>query len=513
MKTVTHVSSDFAYANFSEQVNHQIVQAKNNVFTTNATDLFYIFLKNLPSDQQHYNCKTCKKFIENYGGLVTLDKHGLVKPTVWPVNIDGFFAKSVRKLTEEIRNSQVTGVFYNTSSIWGTPKTGEWSHLSGHTSMSVYFEEEANKLRAERKQDYILLMRSFVDYKLEVIQQAIRVLEADVLDRSGKNLEMAKWFLEAYKNKGSRDIVWYTVLNAPAGWAHIKNTVIGTLLDDIKGGYDFESISKRWNRKMHPLQYQRPTAPPSDNQIEVAEKLVEKLGITASLSRVFAKMEDVKAWLWRPTEMAPKLEVKVFDKLKTKSDNVKPLKLPATIMTWSLFKERWLAKATKIEYKVASIGNYYGLVTAADKNSPPVLKWDFPENRNPVSWFMFNGGSHCKMWNLMPETWVEVKGVFEKPCFWDREFKGEEPGAFLVVQGAKRVETHKGGGLFPEILKAELHEIKRVIEAHSQTTIISGHLESDANGVLIVKNMNYSVNPKITLEDYSTMDFTIDRWE
>lgn len=53
--------------------------------------------------------------------------------------------------------------------------------------------------------------------------------------------------------------------------------MIGTLLDDIASGMSFDSVSRRFAEKMHPLQYQRPQAAPSAGNIAQAEKIVEKL--------------------------------------------------------------------------------------------------------------------------------------------------------------------------------------------------------------------------------------------
>ena len=57
---------------------------KSPLFTTDATDLFDLFLENLPADaRQHYTCRACRRFVDTYGGLVRIDENGTKTPAMW----------------------------------------------------------------------------------------------------------------------------------------------------------------------------------------------------------------------------------------------------------------------------------------------------------------------------------------------------------------------------------------------------------------------------------------------
>src|SRR4029078_7195541 len=109
-----------------------------------------------------------------------------------------------------------------------------------------------------------------------------------------------------------------------------KNQVVATLMDDVKNGVSFEVASKKWSEKMHPLQYMRPQALPSDGAIERAEKLVEKLGIAPSLERRFARLAEIAPHLlWTPKTVDAGKTAGVFGHLRTKPEGVRKMQLPA----------------------------------------------------------------------------------------------------------------------------------------------------------------------------------------
>jgi hypothetical protein len=388
---------------------------------------------------------------------------------------------------------------------------------------------------AEKLQDYITLKRGLADYSLEAAVQAVRVLEADAVDRSEKTLGLAQWLLKLHQTiaekRGSvRDnLIWSAVATAPPGWCHIRSTMISTLLDDIVAGIPFESIQRRWNEKMHPLQYQRPSTV-KDGNLEQANRIVAKLQSEGALQRRYARLEEVTA-LWRPkpSEMESskvKFEdcptcllrnkvialvdpglcplcgskygqvgkitaIKPFDHLKARSA-VKPVELPPRQMNWQRFRDEVLPGAVSLEVQIG-YGNlpFFGMVTAANAESPPILQWDGlaaqapdPLPRNPVSWYFYNGGSAASQWGLA-FGWIKVNAICLKPCHWQREFPHQGGGIFFVLEGARDQRMGQGIALFPEMLRSEYHEIRHAVEAFSRSAELTGREEASANGICL----------------------------
>jgi len=84
--------NDREYADFLDEFRHHFrdrVVSGVPVYTTTHGDLYELYLSQYPlSVRQTYRCRACEHFIRNYGGLVTIDDHGIAKPLLWS---DGIF--------------------------------------------------------------------------------------------------------------------------------------------------------------------------------------------------------------------------------------------------------------------------------------------------------------------------------------------------------------------------------------------------------------------------------------
>jgi hypothetical protein len=261
-KTTSCVSSetDHQYHELEKLIASRVAEAKGPLFATDAEGLFDLYLAGIPEEsRQHYNCRSCQKFVERFGGLVEIpdDGTGVFDSLLWEDADPDFFKDSIINLRREVNKAKVTGVFLSSDKVWGTPVTGEWTHLSG-TNPAPFKHGllSASQAMAEKKEDHGMLCRGLAEYPAEAVVQAVRVLEADAVDRSEKTLGAAKWLLELHGKvkdvKGPRknNLVWLAVATAPPGFCHVKTTMINTLLDDIVAGLPYESIKARWNEKM-----------------------------------------------------------------------------------------------------------------------------------------------------------------------------------------------------------------------------------------------------------------------
>lgn len=517
LKPVT--DHDGAYADLEKTVAATVLNLTGPLFTTDAADLFEAFLSGLPArDRKHYDCHCCRRFVERYGGLVTLTPEGFISSALWRTDVPAYFAWSVALMLGRVETAKVTGVFVNDAAVWGTPVTGIWTHLSGTPTLPVHVDaiKSAGQLTAEKLQDFITLKRGLSDYSVDVVREAVRVLSADALDRSEKTLGVAKWLLALHESltllKGHRrdNVIWRAVATAPAGWCHVRSTMISTLMDDIKAGLGFDIVSRRWGQKMHPLQYQRPTAPPAAGTVKQANEVLTKLEAAGAMARRFARLEEVASY-WRPKEVAAKPESPkggFFDHLLPGQADASRLELPATKMTWLRFKDVVLPNAKTLEVLAPSRGSYFGMTTAVNPDAPPILRWD-REPRNPVSWFFFHGGSSASLWGLTGNAWVKVNAVCHKPSHWYGDSPQDAPAAFLILEGCKLQLDQPGGLFFPEQLRSEFHGIRSVMEAHSNRTALSGRLEGTANGFAVQKH----AEPNLKIRVNGSEQYLIDRWE
>lgn len=497
------------------------------LFTTDAAGLFDAFLAKLPAGKarQHYTCHTCRRFVDDFGGLVTIAEDGRKEAALWRFLPSKTFVDSVEAIRKIIAKAKVTGVFLAGTAPWGTPVTGEWSHIHVVPAKHMLVAERkltAGQQMAEKREEYGMLRHGLADFPRPIVEKAAALLDTDALYRSEKCLGVAKWLLALHvamddaKGPSRDNIAWRAVASAPAGWCHVRSSMIGTLLEDLAAGMDFDAVSKRFAEKMHPLQYQRPSAPPSLGNIEAAEKLFAKLGLAPALERRFATLDDIKA-IWTPPKIVEGKAKSggIFDHLKNTPDRGKDLEVPAKKITWEKFRAEVLPTAERIDYRVPSRASFITLVTATNPDAPPILQWDHEDERNPVSWYvyasMFGGGIDSYKYGLRPGDTVEVTAVTLMPPHWSEKHKhpNQGNGAIFVLKGA--VDNDQSClGLFPECLRSELHEVRSTIEAHSLQGKLTGAENASACGIDI-RAFNQTFRVKQAGSSIA-VNYLIDRW-
>jgi hypothetical protein len=504
-----------------------------NVFATDVENLFGIYLDALPSDRQYHTCHTCRQFIERFGGLVTIEHDGTQQSAIWPEDLYsstyGFYAPAVAAMRAAVEKAKVTGVFYSSEKVWGQPITGNWTHFAvvppAHL-VHIDRTKTAFQASAEKREDYRTMITALQEFTLPMVETAVTLLKTDSLYRSEKCLGAAEWLRNlivarnATKNSHTRtNLLWRAVATAPAGFAHPRSSMIGTLLEDIHAGLPFEDVKAKFAAKMHPLQYQRPQAAPTAGAIAQAEKLVEQLGIARSLERRFARVEELHT-LWRPiwsTQPTVAPAAGVFGHLQPKGDAPIPsIKVPTQVMTWDKFSRTVLPTAERIEILIPTRSSFSAFLTALHADAPPIIQWDREEQRNPVTTYIYTAGSLASTWGLSAGAWGRVTAVSLRPSQWFEQMAHHGEGVMFVIEGARDSNYERSGNaLFPETLKSELHAVRSVVEAYSKRAVIHGYEEASACGLLFGKRNGepFESNRIRVTSKGATLEYSLDRWD
>lgn len=508
---------DVEYTAFLDRLQTRFNSVTDPLFSTGVYDLYNTFLSILPEDQrQFHNCNACRNFVNTYGGLVTIDESGNTHSALWHVeDAPEMYKNALRLMTLQIKDAQVTGVFYSSKPVWGQPVTGIWTHLAvSPTYIHAHPIQSADQAMAERHEDFRMLSRALSNYRVNDIVTAVSLLKTESLYRSEKCLGVAEWLLDLkirlskIEHRHHRQhLIWKVVASAPTGYCHVHSSMIGTLLDDLATGMDFALVSRRFADKMHPLQYQRPQAAPAAGNIDQAEKLVATLGIEKALRRRFARLEEIHT-IWRPTEIETKHEG-VFGHLKQQAPQ-KRVQVPITNMTWMRFQRDVLPIALEIRFFVPrDRANYCALVTAVDPDAPLIFQWD-----NPVSWYVYNGGSPAEQWGLRSGDMHTVTAISMQPSMWERPREHQGTSVIFILDGAKdSYAPHSSAALFPEILKSELRAVRSTIEAFSNSTHVEDLERASACGIRLHKGQQWNAHFQVVSTDEVTYNYTLDRWE
>jgi hypothetical protein len=504
-------------ANFAEHV------ARRQLFTTNASGLWEAFLAALPEDQrQTNNCTSCRRFVERFGHLVTLDETGTQRSPFWSehsASSENFAA--VQRLREMVENAHVNGVFLSSAPVWGTPVTGVWRHMAVSVPQANLFRPgllSASQKMAELQEHHRCLNVALSEFQAGLLEQARVVLQADALTRSEKFIGVVEWLLARQRERTlpqGRNLIWKAVASAPAGFCTPRSSMVGTLLEDLAAGLPFETVKRKFDDKMHPLRYQRPQVAPSAGNIQQAEEAIAKLGLAPALERRFATLADVQL-TWKPREEKPEKAGSVFGHLKPKEEPWSAdLQLPGKTLTWVKFRDTVLPTAEKMELRVpTSSPAFSALVTAVHPDAPPLIQWDSPEQRNPVTWYFYHHPSTASSWCLSP-GYVEILGVTMKPNTWSGDrFAHQGVGVFFILKGA-RDTRNDNLGLFPEFLRGDLHGVRATIEAFSRSRKLAiPEGEPLASGFMFTPAANPSWDLELRVTSKGAVAaYRLDRWD
>lgn len=493
------------------------------VFQTDATDLWELYLGSFlgPVDRQYHTCHACRHFIERFGGLVIILEDGSTLPAIWDeADAPEAYKPAVAAMARAVKRAKVTGVFLSSDAVWGTPETGVWHHMAVkplpamvHKSLTV----TAFQAAAAKAGDFKTVMHALNEFTQPHLELALTLLRAESLYRAEKVLGQAEWLhglhVARATAQGPRkaNVVWRAIATAPAGFCHPRSSMIGTLLEDIAAGKDFSEVSHAFAAKMNPLQYQRPQAAPTAGALAAAEKVVAQLGAAGALARRFARLDEVKA-LWRPTAAKVQEAGGVFGHLNPKAAAATPsLAVPAQTMTWEKFRRTVLLTAERIEVCAPRTGPYGALVTAVNADAPPILQWDTEAARNPVSWYVWSSPPPASQFGLRAGAFVDVEALALKPSMWNNWSEHHGSGLFFALAGARETRN-AGAALFPEILKAEFHGVRSVIEAYSRSAVLEGMDAPHAAGLLLAKGNAWGIQLRVTSGTQRLL-YTLDRWD
>ncbi|MBK7828093.1 hypothetical protein [Nannocystis sp.] len=433
--------------------------AEGPLFFTDATGLWPLFLDHIPTAlRQHYTCNACRHFVERYGALVAIDDKGRLHSALWGEAPAGF-ERAFKLMAEAVTTADPCGVLVPATQVLGTPVSPAkadgtvWTHFAvtvphahSHALLS------ASQVQAERKEDRGMLARGLAEFPQALVERAHALLTSGTLYRSEKCIGVATWLLELHRSlagaKTQRHwdaLVWRAAATAPAGFAHVRSSMIGTLLEDLANGLDSAAIKRRFDEKMAPSQYMRAQVAPTAGNIAQAEKVIAALKATGALDRRYARLADLTCFLWRPRPAQANVQPgSVFGHLtpKAKSPSGK-LALPQQTLTWEKFVRTVLPEAIAIEAQVPAVSDrFMALVTAASADAPPILQWDAEGQRNPLSWY-YHAGIDAEIKRRVEGAGGQYEGVdIRASLLWDNrndlDLHVITPAREHIYFGAKR---------------------------------------------------------------------------
>ena len=455
---------------FSSKVHAQFTKmSKDELYIVDISgDILYeLYLSAFPEgtnpiykERTEHDCSCCKNFIRNIGPVVSIQNNELV--TVWDV-VDVPFPYDVvaKVLADRVRSTKIASVFRSSEPQYGAQVTRQllengqvknWNHFHGKIATKHYsynsgeFVGRFNTMVQTCKRGFVELTQD----SLETIQDLINSKALYRGEEHSRSVEaFAKARREYFKlSAEKRDAYLWQNAQAVGGF---RNSVIGTLAQDLSAGVDLETAVRSFEVKVAPANYKRPTALITPRMIEDAMKTIEKLGLESALDRRHARLSDVSInnVLW--ADGSAKAVMKNALKESLLEAAASDYKVTSAInISIDEFVKTVLPKTSSMELFVKnSHQNKFVSVTApAQEDSGKLFKWN-----NDFGW-SYDGNITDSIKERVKKAGGNVNADFRVSLSWfnydDLDIHAEDPYNRHIYFGNKvgvlDVDMNAGGG-------------------------------------------------------------------
>lgn len=379
-----------------------------------------------------HDCSCCRNFIKNLGRVVALSATG-ARTTVWsdgdtlpaPYNV------VARALSDLVMGAKIVSVYRTKERSYGAEQSREllpdgsvhvWKHFHGKV-YPKHYSANADTVRGQLNTAAQVFKRGLDELRVTDVMQVLQLIDAKALYRGDEHKAAVVEFQKLqheYKDTPMRsqereDFVW-AKLGSPA--ARFRNTVIGTLVQDLSAGMPLEQAVRAFETKVAPANYKRPTALITPRMIEDAMKTIEDLDLQDSLRRRFANISDVSVnnVLWVDNAVRPQMKGGLEGLLlSTVKPSTKVSDARATVIGIEEFMADVLPTATSIDLLVQNkhAGNFVSLTANEDDKAARLFKWN-----NRFAW-SYDGNITDSIRERVKKAGGNVDGKLRFSLSWD----------------------------------------------------------------------------------------------
>ena len=384
--------SDFK--TFADAVSHRLSAIQKNAtefFVVDVPDLFEDYLNAFPEgtnpifrERTEHDCNTCKHFVRNLGKVVTIQA-GKIN-TVWDLkDLPCPYDIIAKTLNEKVQAAAIVSVFRTSYDTYGHAKNADnhdahitWHHFHGKAPRQcVTRDPGSEKSKAESKA--AVLRRGLDEIRQDDLDAVLDLIKQNAIYRGRefeKSVQDFKKLQKQYIKEGRKQTFAWEHLSAPA--STFRNSVIGTLLTDLASGDDIETAVKKFEAKVAPANYKRPTALITPRMIEDAVAKLRDLDLEEAIDRRLATFEDlsVNDVLFVDNTVASKMKDSLTDTLLSSSSVKKTRKAsgnPIEISINDFVKAQH--KSVDLILNTEHLGNFVTITAPSRNNVKNLFKW------------------------------------------------------------------------------------------------------------------------------------------
>jgi hypothetical protein len=397
----------------------------------------------LYKERTEHDCQCCKSFIRQMGGVVAV-VNGM-RVSIWDFAESGlgFYSDVAQRMSDLVDTGVIDTVFLHTEKSVGVeknfqqlvelsdPKTGirlptttlAWEHFHLHLPAACVVKSDVvGPRQADARAAHDVLKRGLEELTMEAVDTVLELIAQNSLYRGEEHKAAVAEFrrlkaeYDYFDNpefpgyEASQAQHYFIWSNIGSFAARIRNTAIGTLLQDLSGSpartyqpgecvsticahrpfrhehqgaraLDLDEAVGRFEKVMAPANYKRPTALVTKAMVERARAKVEELGLTSALERRHAVLEDITVndilFVDRAAKTVPATGDDAFAALATAvPEGGKSLDRVEEVPV-DKFLADILPRARSLEVLLENchMGNLVSLVAPADPGAKNMFKW------------------------------------------------------------------------------------------------------------------------------------------
>lgn len=344
-------------------------------------------------ERTEHDCSCCRHFIRNIGGVVAIQNGALA--SVWDLNGLPHPCQDVADaMAAYVKGLAIRDVFLTWQAKHGQDRS--LGLINGATVQFTHFAVEAPKKfvtdkatidqkRGDIRTTFQVLLRGLTELKPEAVTTVADLIQENSIYRGQEHQRAVLEFqqlqarvLGAQGGQRAGELLAWTMVGNPV--ARFRNTVIGTLVQDLSDGVDLEVAVKSFETKVAPQNYKRPTALITKAMVESAMKTVRELGLEDALERRHARLSDVSvnSVLFVDNAVQGKMKGGIEGLLM---QEVKPAPFDpkkAEEVSIEAFVATVLPKATSIKAYLDNslLGNFVSMTAPVHADSKSLFRWD-----------------------------------------------------------------------------------------------------------------------------------------
>lgn len=346
--------------------------------------------------QTEHACSCCRNFIRRAGNVVAVDAQGCIH-TIWNDAAEDApypYNDVSAALRDVIQAANIANLYRvdPTENSFGAAATRSldeggkaltWNHLYTGEIPKTLQVASPDQTRGEYRTTVQVFTRGLNELGPVAVETVLGLIDANNLYRGAEHREAVVQFMEAqrsYLRKTPRSQTIFAWTNAVGPASRFRNTVIGTLVQDLSEGMDVERAVASFEAKVAPTNYKRTSAVITPAMVERAMKTIEELGLEPALERRFAVIGDISVndVKWVDGSIRPAMKGGLANTLMQIAATASPqVTSNAEDIGLEAFVEQVLPTTTSMEILLKSehLGNLMSLTAPVHPEPRQLFRW------------------------------------------------------------------------------------------------------------------------------------------